>query len=107
MSYEFTRLLSPFEAVRLIRRFTRFRTTILLPPISEFEIAGFSKGRRILAAIYNRMLALGVAILVLPVCPFSEIFDLQQAKNLRNIAATTPTHKAILPRTVSALALQI
>jgi SAM-dependent methyltransferase len=78
-SYEFTRLLSPFEAVRMVRRFTRFRAKIVVPPVSERDIAGFSKQRRVLARLYNRLLAMGMRWLLLPVCPFFRIIGTRAA----------------------------
>lgn len=75
--YEFTRLLSRPEVARLMRRFTEFRTVITVPPISEFEIARFSKRRRVLARLYNRLLAHGMHWLLLPICPFFRVVGIR------------------------------
>jgi hypothetical protein len=60
-----------------MRRFTEFRTTTMVPPISEQEIGRFSKRRRLLARLYNRLLALGMGWLLLPVCPFFRIVGIR------------------------------
>jgi SAM-dependent methyltransferase len=78
-NYECTRLLSPSEVARLMRRITQFRTTIMVSPISELEIALFSNRRRLLARLYNRLLALGLRWLLLPICPFFRVVGIRSA----------------------------
>lgn len=81
-SYEFTRLLSPFKAARLVRRLTEFHITVVVPPVPEPEIAHFSKRRRVLARLYNHLLALGMHRLLLPICPFFRIVGIRGAKKV-------------------------
>jgi SAM-dependent methyltransferase len=76
--YEFTRLLSPFEAARMVRRFTHFRIRIVVPPVPDQEIARFSRQRRILAQLYNYFLTRGLHWLLLPVCPFFRIVGIRR-----------------------------
>jgi len=76
-SYEFTRLLSPYEAARLMRRFTKFRMMVMIPPVPEQQLARFSKRRRFLAQLYNYLLALGMERVPLPICPFFRIVGLR------------------------------
>lgn len=54
MSYAYTRLLSTFEARRLISRHTSFDFRLLAPPIPDDAIAIASARRATLARIYNR-----------------------------------------------------
>lgn len=58
MSYAYTRLLSTFEARRLIRRHTSFDFRLLAPPIPDDAIAIASARRALLARIYNRAVRL-------------------------------------------------
>jgi predicted nucleic acid-binding protein len=76
-SYKFTHLLSPAKAARLVRRLTEFHVTVVVPPVPEQEIVRFSKRRRVLAHLYNRLSALGMNRLLLPVCPFFRIVGIR------------------------------
>lgn len=53
--YAFTRLMSTWEAARLLRRNTSFRTRFLVPAIPREEITRASPHRRRLATTYNRL----------------------------------------------------
>ena len=46
-SYEFTHLLSPAKAARLVRQLTEFHVIVVVPPVPEQEIVRFSKRRRV------------------------------------------------------------
>ena len=59
-SYAYTRLLSTWEAARMLRRNTTFSFRILLPEIPDEEIRRFPAYRRALARLYNRLIALPV-----------------------------------------------
>lgn len=73
-SYDYTRLLSTWEAVGIMRRNTEFNFHILLPEIPGEEIRHFPKYRRVLARLYNRLSALPfLRGLFLVICPFFRI----------------------------------
>lgn len=55
--YDFARLLSVWELSGLVRRHTRFRPTVLVPPVPRDEIERFPPHRAMLARMYNRVLA--------------------------------------------------
>lgn len=54
-SYTYTRLLSTWEAARIVRRNTAFSFRILLPKVPEEEMHRFPPYRRVLARVYNRL----------------------------------------------------
>lgn len=64
-SYAYTRLLSSWEAARLVRRNTRFRARLLAPAIPAEEIAQASPAKRRVARLYNRLAAAPLARLPL------------------------------------------
>ena len=57
-SYTSTKLLSTRGAAKLLRRHTSLQFEILVPPVSEVEIARFPRYRAILARLYNRLVDL-------------------------------------------------
>jgi SAM-dependent methyltransferase len=54
-SYNSTRLLGSRELSGLLRHNTRFVFEILIPPVSEVEIARYALHRRLLARLYNSL----------------------------------------------------
>lgn len=58
LPYEFTRMLSPREAGRLLRSHTDFRCAMQVPLIPATEIDRFSTRRSLLARTYNRLVRL-------------------------------------------------
>src|SRR5439155_20597200 len=55
LAYEFVQLLSAAEAQRLFRRHTRIKAEILVPEVSESEIAHFTPLKKSLARLYNHL----------------------------------------------------
>ncbi len=73
-SYEFTWLLGTREAAKLLHQHTRFQFEILVPLVSEEEIAHFPAYRATLARVYNRLVSLGwMRWLFLSIGPFFRI----------------------------------
>ncbi len=64
-SYQGTRLLSPSELARLVRRHTKFDPRLALPGIPDEEIAAFRGPKKVLGAIYNGLARLPLAKAVL------------------------------------------
>lgn len=65
-SYTFTRLLSVWETKKLFSRAQGFDAKLVFPGISDHEIAIFSKLKKRLARIYNRIVELPLMHLLLP-----------------------------------------
>jgi len=77
-SYDYTRLLSTWEAARILRLNTTFDFRILLPAIPDEEMDRFPRYRRRLARLYNR--AISVATLrglFLTIGPFFRILGVR------------------------------
>jgi SAM-dependent methyltransferase len=55
LPYEFVHLLSAAEAQRLFRRYTHIKAKILVPEVSELEIAHFTPLKKSLARFYNHL----------------------------------------------------
>ena len=73
-SYDYNRLLSTREAMRLLRRCTRFDARLVVPPVSEHDIAQFPEGRARLARLYNRLASVrALRPLFLAVGPFFRV----------------------------------
>jgi SAM-dependent methyltransferase len=72
--YEYTRLLSTWEAARLVRRYTHFDARITIPTVPEEAIAQFPKRRVLMARFYNLLVRLGwFNWFFFAVCPFFRI----------------------------------
>lgn len=84
-SYDYTRLLSTWEAAGMLRRNTDFTFRILLPEISAEEIQSFQNYRKLLARIYNRLTAFVLLrILLLGICPFFRIVGTRHDPKRKN-----------------------
>ena len=78
--YDFTRLLSTWEAARLVRRTTQFDARILIPLVDKGDIAHFSNWRARMARLYNCLVqAGGFRWLFLAVGPFFRILGVRRA----------------------------
>lgn len=72
--YEFVRLLSPKETAKLIRRNMKLEFRLVLPQVSQFELAHFSRGKAALAKLYNQLLAWRwTHWMLLKICPFFRV----------------------------------
>ncbi len=79
-AYDFTQLLSTWEACRLFRWNTSFEVRIVVPPIPVQEIAHFSKWKAALARLYNRMIKVPlVRSIFLLIGPFFRIVGLKRS----------------------------
>lgn len=77
--YRGTRLLSTWEASRLLRQHTDFHTHILIPSVAEEEIAHFPPRRAALARFYNRALSMRwTKWPFLLICPFFRIIGIKE-----------------------------
>lgn len=65
-SYAFTRLLSVRETRKLFSRARGFDSRIVFPAIPEHELSSFTKNRKRLARIYNRLVEIPLVKLFLP-----------------------------------------
>lgn len=81
--YAYTRLLSTWEAARILRRNTAFSFRILIPEVPEEEILHFPRYRQMLARLYNRLTALPMLRrLFLAIGPFFRIVGVRREKGI-------------------------
>jgi 2-polyprenyl-3-methyl-5-hydroxy-6-metoxy-1,4-benzoquinol methylase len=77
--YDFTCLLSTWEAARLVRRLTLFDCRILIPTVPDEEIAHFGVHRARLARLFNRLVLSGWFYRpFLLVCPFFRLVGIRR-----------------------------
>lgn len=78
-SYTYTRLLSTWEAARLMRHNTDTDFRVLLPEIPAEELQCFPGYRRFLARVYNRLIRLSALRgLFLVICPFFRLVGVRR-----------------------------
>lgn len=78
--YSGTRLLSPSELCRLLRRFTQFDAEMSVPPIPAAEIEASRGMRRVLARAYNSLAGMPlVRPVLLRIGPFFQLVGVKRA----------------------------
>jgi 2-polyprenyl-3-methyl-5-hydroxy-6-metoxy-1,4-benzoquinol methylase len=81
LSYEYTRTLSAWEALRTLRRHTRLTWTLQVPRVPDDEIARFPRMRAALARAYNRLTRVrALRLLWLAVGPFYRVLGRMPAR---------------------------
>lgn len=82
--YEFTRLLSVRETVRLFRQHTMFETEVHVPPVPDEEVARFPAYRAFAARLYNRLAWLAwTRHLLLTIGPFFHVVGTKTQRRIQ------------------------